>query len=88
MAVLARCLLHVVYEFQAFLNLFAKQALGLSSGMAAQVTYPSPNHFQCIRACCTTARSFECTSPLDRGRSFGEFVPTSCGGVWSPIAKD
>jgi sugar phosphate permease len=37
MAVLARCLLHVVYEFQAFLNLFAKQALGLSSGMAAQV---------------------------------------------------
>ncbi len=56
-AVLARCLLHVVYEFQAFLNLFAKQALGLSSGMAAQVTYPSPNHFQCIRACCTTARS-------------------------------
>lgn len=37
MAVIARCLLHVVYEFQAFLNLFAKQALGLSSGMAAQV---------------------------------------------------
>ena len=37
MAVIARCLLHVVYEFQAFLNLFAKQSLGLSSGMAAQV---------------------------------------------------
>lgn len=37
MAVVARCLLHVVYEFQAFLNLFAKQSLGLSSGMAAQV---------------------------------------------------
>ena len=38
MAVIARCLLHVVYEFQAFLNLFAKQSLGLSSGMAAQVS--------------------------------------------------
>lgn len=37
MAVLARCLLHVVYEFQAFLNLFAQQALHLSAGMAAQV---------------------------------------------------
>mmetsp|Transcript_17112 Transcript_17112/g.51192 ORF Transcript_17112/g.51192 Transcript_17112/m.51192 type:complete len:587 (+) Transcript_17112:144-1904(+) len=36
-AVVARCLLHVVYEFQAFLNLFAQQALGLSAGMAAQV---------------------------------------------------
>lgn len=39
MAVIARCLLHVVYEFQAFLNLFAKQSLGLSSGMAAQVSH-------------------------------------------------
>ncbi len=36
-AVIARCLLHVVYEFQAFLTLFAQQALGLSAGMAAQV---------------------------------------------------
>lgn len=36
-AVVARCLLHVVYEFQAFLNLFAQQAMGLSAGMAAQV---------------------------------------------------
>jgi hypothetical protein len=44
MAVIARCLLHVVYEFQAFLNLFAKQSLGLSSGMAAQVSWGQRLH--------------------------------------------
>ncbi|KAK9830389.1 hypothetical protein WJX72_011472 [[Myrmecia] bisecta] len=37
LAVVARCLLHVVLEFQAFLNLWAQQTLHISAGAAAQV---------------------------------------------------
>ena len=37
MAVAARCLLHVVYEFQSFVNLYAQKVLSISPGAAAQV---------------------------------------------------
>ena len=36
-AVAARCLLHVVYEFQSFVNLYAQKVLSISPGAAAQV---------------------------------------------------
>ena len=39
-AVAARCLLHVVYEFQAFVNLYAQKVLSISPGAAAQVLGP------------------------------------------------
>ena len=39
-AVAARCLLHVVYEFQAFVNLYAQKVLSISPGAAAQVFCP------------------------------------------------
>ena len=37
MAIVARCCLHTMYEFTAFMNMWAVEALGVSGGVAAQV---------------------------------------------------
>jgi len=38
MAIVARCCLHTMYEFTAFMNMWAVEALGVSGGVAAQVS--------------------------------------------------
>jgi len=58
-AVAARCLLHVVYEFQSFINLYAQKVLSISPGAAAQVNTPHPSRRvragsscgRCLRLC-------------------------------------
>ena len=37
MAIVARCCLHTMYEFTAFMNMWAVESLGVSGGVAAQV---------------------------------------------------
>ena len=37
-AIVARCCLHTMYEFTAFMNMWAVESLGVSGGMAAQVS--------------------------------------------------
>ena len=39
MAIVARCCLHTMYEFTAFMNMWAVDALGVSGGVAAQVAF-------------------------------------------------
>ena len=41
MAIVARCCLHTMYEFTAFMNMWAVDALGVSGGVAAQVAFAS-----------------------------------------------
>lgn len=38
MAIVARCCLHTMYEFTAFMNMWAVEALGVSGGVAAQIS--------------------------------------------------
>ncbi|KAA6423472.1 MAG: hypothetical protein FRX49_06532 [Trebouxia sp. A1-2] len=38
MAIVARCCLHTMYEFTAFMNMWAVDALGVSGGVAAQIS--------------------------------------------------
>lgn len=48
-AIIGRCLLHLVFEFQAFLNLYVQQVLSISAGAAAQVsTTPNCSSFQIL----------------------------------------
>ncbi len=42
MAIVARCCLHTMYEFTAFMNMWAVDALGVSGGVAAQVALATP----------------------------------------------
>lgn len=42
MAIVARCCLHTMYEFTAFMNMWAVESLGVSGGVAAQVSFPTP----------------------------------------------
>ena len=39
MAIVARCCLHTMYEFTAFMNMWAVESLGVSGGVAAQVSF-------------------------------------------------
>lgn len=41
MAIVARCCLHTMYEFTAFMNMWAVESLGVSGGVAAQVGFIS-----------------------------------------------
>ncbi|KAL3150361.1 hypothetical protein ABBQ32_000201 [Trebouxia sp. C0010 RCD-2024] len=38
MAIVARCCLHTMYEFTAFMNMWAVESLGVSGGVAAQIS--------------------------------------------------
>ena len=39
MAIAARMCLHTMYEFTAFMNMWAVESLGVSGGVAAQVSF-------------------------------------------------
>ena len=41
MAIVARCCLHTMYEFTAFMNMWAVESLGVSGGVAAQASFIS-----------------------------------------------
>ncbi len=51
----------------------------LRHGGAGDIPFPQP--FPMYPCMLHNGALLECTSPLKRGRSFGEFVPASCGGV-------
>lgn len=44
MAIVARCCLHTMYEFTAFMNMWAVESLGVSGGVAAQVSSQLMHH--------------------------------------------
>ena len=49
MAIVARCCLHTMYEFTAFMNMWAVDALGVSGGVAAQVAFANHSLASALR---------------------------------------
>lgn len=62
MAIVARCCLHTMYEFTAFMNMWAVESLGVSGGVAAQVSFaiPASPHAMYMQIKCQCPLELKC----------------------------